>query len=126
MTETFESFEARAAASEGFEKELSHLDELVHQPKRLAILAALEPHEYCEFRFLMDTTGLTYGNLGSHLGKLEEAELLCSHKLFVDKKPQTRVSLTEEGRDTIEEYWKRMEELAQERKQRRRFFRKSA
>lgn len=123
MTETFES---EAFQDDGFEKELSHLDELVHQPKRLSILAALEPHEYCEFRFLMDTTGLTHGNLGSHLGKLEDAELVHMEKLFVDKKPQTRVRLTDRGRTTIEEYWRRMEEIAQEGKRRRRLFGKGS
>ena len=113
-------------ASDSFEKELSHLNELVHLPKRLLILAALEPHPSCAFGFLMDTTGLTHGNLGSHLTKLEGAGLVQTEKRFVGKKPQTVVRLTGQGRDAIERYWKRMEELAKQGKKRRRFFGKGS
>lgn len=109
-----------------FEKELSHLDELVHQPKRLSILAALEPHSDCPFSLLMDTTGLTQGNLSSHLIKLEGAGLVRTEKRFVGKRPQTIVGLTKDGRKAIERYWKRMEELAKQGKKRRRIFGKGS
>jgi DNA-binding MarR family transcriptional regulator len=45
------------------------------------------------------------------LSKLEEAGLVETEKRFVNKKTQTLVRLTGEGRGTIESYWKEMEEL---------------
>jgi DNA-binding transcriptional ArsR family regulator len=63
------------------------LDRLVHEPGRLAILTVLSAVKEADFVFLQRTTGLTKGNLSSHLGKLEEAGLIQIEKRFVQKKP---------------------------------------
>jgi DNA-binding transcriptional ArsR family regulator len=92
-------------------EQLANLDRLVHDPARLAILAALSACERADFLFLLRITGLTKGNLSSHLSKLEEAGLVEIEKGFVGKKTQTLARLSDPGRQTLEKYWKEMEDL---------------
>ena len=73
------------------------LDRLIHEPGRLAIMTVLSSVQAADFVFLQRTTGLTKGNLSSHLTKLEEAGLVTIEKRFVLKKPNTNVALTAEG-----------------------------
>lgn len=92
-------------------EQLANLDRRVHDPARLSILTALSACEGADFLFLLRITGLTKGNLSSHLSKLEEAGLVEIEKRFVDKKTQTLVRLTDAGRQTIETYWTEMDDL---------------
>jgi DNA-binding transcriptional ArsR family regulator len=92
-------------------EQLASLDRTVHDPGRLAILTALSSCERADFLFLLRITGMTKGNLSSHLSKLEEAGLVEIEKRFVGKKTQTLVRLSDSGRQTIEGYWREMEEL---------------
>lgn len=92
-------------------EQIANLDRRVHDPARLAILTALSACERADFLFLLRITGLTKGNLSSHLSKLEEAGLVEIEKRFVEKKTQTLARLTDDGRQAIETYWKEMEEL---------------
>ena len=87
------------------------LDRLVHEPGRLAILTVLSAVKQADFVFLQRATGLTKGNLSSHLGKLEEAGLVLIEKRFVQKKPNTNVALTAKGRDRITRHWQQLERL---------------
>ena len=50
---------------------LANLDRLVHEPARLAVMALLYVVESADFTFVMNQTGLTWGNLSAHLSKLE-------------------------------------------------------
>ncbi|HVH93361.1 MAG: transcriptional regulator [Nocardioidaceae bacterium] len=88
-----------------------NLDRLVHEPGRLAILTVLSSIKSADFTFLQQTTGLTKGNLSSHLTKLEEAGLLTIDKRFVRKKSQTTASLTKVGRQRIEAHWRQLDKL---------------
>jgi DNA-binding transcriptional ArsR family regulator len=92
-------------------EQLANLDRLVHDPARLAILTALSACERADFLFLQRITGLSKGNLSSHLSKLEEAGMVEIEKRFVEKKTQTLVRLSDQGRGAVEAYWKEMEEL---------------
>ena len=76
-------------------EQLANLDRLVHDPARLAILTALSACERADFLFLLRITGLTKGNLSSHLSKLEEAGMVEIEKRFVEKKTQTLVRLSD-------------------------------
>lgn len=108
-----------AGDQNGFEKELSHLDTLIHQPKRLSILAALEPRGESNFALLRRITGITEGNLSTHLSRLEEAGLVDLQKRFVDRKPQTTATLTEEGLSAITEYLEQTESVLDRWRRRR-------
>jgi DNA-binding MarR family transcriptional regulator len=64
-----------------------------------------------DFVFLQRATGLTKGNLSSHLTKLEEAGLLKIEKRFVNKKPNTNVELTPVGKQRIMNHWSQLDRL---------------
>ncbi|WP_332666270.1 winged helix-turn-helix domain-containing protein [Aeromicrobium sp.] len=87
------------------------LDRLIHEPGRLAILTVLTSVADADFVFLQRTTGLTKGNLSSHLTKLEDAGLVEIEKRFVHKKPNTNVTLTKEGATRIARHWAQLERL---------------
>ena len=87
------------------------LDRLVHEPGRLAILTVLSSVKDADFVFLQRTTGLTKGNLSSHLTKLEQAGLVEIEKRFIRKKPNTNVALTPLGRRRIAHHWGQLERL---------------
>lgn len=87
------------------------LDRLVHEPGRLAILTVLSSVASADFTFIQRTTGLTKGNLSSHLAKLEEAGLVEVEKRFIHRKPNTSVALTTLGRGRIADHWERLERL---------------
>jgi DNA-binding MarR family transcriptional regulator len=87
------------------------LDRLIHEPGRLAILTVLSSVKDGDFVFLQRTTGLTKGNLSSHLTKLEEAGLVKIEKRFVRKRPNTNVALTAVGRKRIADHWDQLERL---------------
>ncbi len=74
------------------------VDRVVHEPARLAIMAYLSVLSEADFVYLMSETGLTKGNLGSHISKLEEAGYITVDKRFVDRTPRTVLALTDEGR----------------------------
>ena len=57
-----------------------------------------------DFIYLMRKTGLTWGNLSSHMTKLETAGYIDVEKTFVDKKPHTILKLTEQGRKAFRQY----------------------
>jgi DNA-binding transcriptional ArsR family regulator len=83
----------------------------VHEPGRLAILTVLSSVNHADFTFLLQVTGLTKGNLSSHLSKLEAAGLLRIDKRFVHKKSHTSAALTKLGRQRIDAHWKQLDRL---------------
>lgn len=87
---------------------LLDVDRLVHEPARLALLSHLYVVEAADFVFLMRQTGLTQGNLSSHLSKLEAAGYIRLTKEFVGKRPRTLIELSSEGRDAFRVYVARM------------------
>jgi DNA-binding MarR family transcriptional regulator len=90
---------------------LADIDRIIHEPARLMILALLYVVESGDFTFLMRQTGLTWGNLSSHMSKLEAAGYIEVEKEFVDKKPRTMLRLTEEGRAAFQEYMRSMKQV---------------
>ena len=90
---------------------LAALNRLVHEPSRLAILTALSACDKADFVFLLNITGLTAGNLSSHLSKLEQARLVAIEKKFEGKHPITYAMLSAEGREALEEHWQRLDAI---------------
>jgi len=87
---------------------------LIHQPVRLQIMSALhalESGESVDFSFLKKLLGLTDGNLGAHLEKLEQAGYLDVEKPFVGKKPKTFLKATDQGRAAYQEHRSVLEKL---------------
>jgi DNA-binding MarR family transcriptional regulator len=93
---------------------VKEIDKLIHEPARLILMANLYVVESADFLFLMNQTGLTFGNLSSHMSKLETAGFLNVEKEFVQNKPITRLNLTDDGRKAFEDYRNRMRHLFSE------------
>jgi DNA-binding MarR family transcriptional regulator len=93
------------------QQQIDDLDRVVHEPARLAILTVLSACREADFTFLLRVTGLTNGNLSTHLTKLETAGLVTIVKQFAGKRPQTLVALTATGREQIKQHWRRLEKL---------------
>jgi DNA-binding transcriptional ArsR family regulator len=91
-----------------------NIDKLIHEPARLAIMANLYVVERADFMFLMRRTDLTFGNLSSHLSKLEGAGYVKIEKSFKGKKPHTMIHLTRMGRTAFEEYRDGMRRMLEE------------
>jgi DNA-binding MarR family transcriptional regulator len=102
---------AEAADSSNELMSVSEIDRIIHEPARLIIMAHLYVVESADFLFLMQQTGLTFGNLSSHMSKLEQAGFISVEKEFVDRKPHTMLSLTKSGRAAFKDYRKRMRSL---------------
>lgn len=87
---------------------IADIDRTIHAPARLMILAFLSVVESADFTFLLNQTGLTRGNLSSHLSKLEQAGYVSIEKEFVDRIPRTLIRLTPDGREAIGNYRQNM------------------
>lgn len=90
------------------------LDPLIHVPARLRMmvtLAALPEGDDLSFSRLQEITGLTPGNLITHLRKLEEAGYLVTHKTGNGTNGRTGIALTHAGRDALERYRSVLREL---------------
>ena len=74
------------------------IHDVIHGRLRLGIMAYLSTVSPAIFGELKDKVGATDGNLSTHLRKLEEAGYVRQEKRFVDRRPQTRVFLTDAGR----------------------------
>jgi len=93
---------------------IADIDRVIHSPARLMILAFLAVVKSADFTFLMNQTGLTRGNLSSHLSKLEEVGYVSIEKEFVDRVPRTLISLTAKGRVAIDSYRDNMKQVLDE------------
>ncbi len=86
------------------------IDPVIHVPARLLIVKQLFVVDAVDATFLVNQTGLTWGNLGSHLSRLETAGYVEVEKRFRAKKPCTMIRLTEKGRAAFREYRAKMQE----------------
>lgn len=89
-------------------------DQIIHQPIRLKIMAALKAlpaNEKLEFVRLKALVGATEGNLGAHITTLEGAGYIDVEKDFADKRPRTRIALTTAGRRAFEDYTAYLREI---------------
>ena len=90
---------------------LAEIDKLIHEPARLMILATLHAVESADFLFVVRQTGLTRGNLSSHMSKLENAGFIEINKEFVDKIPRTLLRITDQGRAALLDYTSNMKQV---------------
>lgn len=80
----------------------------IHEPARLLLLIYLYSVEKADFTFLRKQTGMTQGNLSSHLTKLESAGYIHLEKSFKNRRPLTLVQITDPGREAFRSYVKEM------------------
>lgn len=89
----------------------SDIDRVVHEPARLMLMAVLYVIESADFTFLMNLTGITWGNLSAHISRLEETGYLEVEKSFKGKRPNTMLHLTPQGRIAFQTYRRTIKQL---------------
>ncbi|HRE45157.1 MAG TPA: transcriptional regulator [Terricaulis sp.] len=94
--------------------DIGKLDDVIHGRLRLGIMAYLADAEAAEFTELKAALEATQGNLSIHLRKLEEAGYVSIDKSFLNRKPLTRVRMTEAGRAAFALYLEAMAKLVGE------------
>ena len=87
------------------------VDPVIHAPARLTVLTYLYVVASADFVFLKNMTGLTWGNLSTHLSKLEAAGYVTLEKGFRGKKPHTMIRLTEDGRTAFRAYKTNLQQI---------------
>ena len=87
------------------------IDKIIHEPARLQIMTQLYVVDEADFIYIMSQTGLTWGNLSSHMSKLEDAGYIEVKKEFQEKKPHTILSITPSGRKAFERYRKTLDKV---------------
>jgi len=90
---------------------LVDIDRTIHSPARLMVMTYLYAVESADYIFLQNLTGLTWGNLSSHLSKLEEEGYVAIEKEIVGKKPHSMVHLTKSGRAAFREYKQSLQQV---------------
>jgi DNA-binding transcriptional ArsR family regulator len=83
---------------------LTDVDRVIHEPARLLIATILYAVDTADFLFLLRESGLSKGNLSSHLSRLEAAGYVAIEKTFRGKIPLTICRLTGSGREAFRAY----------------------
>lgn len=83
---------------------------------RLGIMSALAVNDTLDFSALKDYLNVTDGNLATHLRKLEKENFINVRKSFIENKPNTRYSMTPEGRKAFDDYLNFMEQIINAKK----------
>ena len=81
---------------------------------RLGVISVLVSRQKATFTDLKGLLGLTQGNLGVHLRKLEEGGYVEVKKEFVDRKPRTTAVLTDAGRAAFQRHVEQLGKIAGE------------
>jgi len=93
------------------ENPLADIDQIIHAPARLRILMMLYVVESLDYVFLKNQTGLSWGNLATHLGKLEDSGYITVIKGYKGKKPQSQIQLTASGRKAFQSYKNTLQQI---------------
>ena len=64
-----------------------------------------------DFNSLKEYLDVTDGNLATHLKTLEKEKFIRVEKSFIDRKPNTRYSMTSEGKQAFDEHLKVLESI---------------
>ncbi|GAB4446379.1 MAG: hypothetical protein Kow00120_16500 [Anaerolineae bacterium] len=90
-------------------RDMIDIDRIIHEPARMVIVTILNAVERADFLYLQRETGLTKGNLSSHLTRLEDAGYVTIEKTFEGKTPRTTCRLTDQGRAAFKAYRERLQ-----------------
>lgn len=78
---------------------------------RLGIMSALMVNEAIDFSTLKELLGVTDGNLASHLKSLEKEVYIKVEKQFIGRKPNTKYSITQLGKQEFKKHINALEKL---------------
>ncbi len=78
---------------------------------RLGIMSILMVNESADFNMLKELLGVTDGNLASHTKALETENYIQIEKQFIGKKPNTKYSVTKDGKKAFAAHIDALEKL---------------
>ncbi len=87
------------------------LDDVIHSPVRLSVMAALRHADAVHFGLLRDTVEVSDSLLSKHLASLETAGYVEVTKGYAGRRPRTWYSLTTEGREAFDAYIAALREI---------------
>ncbi|HWP98767.1 MAG TPA: transcriptional regulator [Syntrophomonadaceae bacterium] len=90
--------------------DIHSIPDIFQSKLRIAIVSCLMTGEKT-FREVKEITCATDGNLSVQISKLEQSEYIEVRKDFLNKKPRTRYSLTDKGKNEFIEYVNRLEKI---------------
>jgi DNA-binding MarR family transcriptional regulator len=93
-----------------------HLDRVIHEKGRLAIMSMLAASPEFSFTELRDTLEMTDGNLTTHLRTLQEAGYVSVAKSYQQGRRLTTLALTAAGRRAFADYVSLLERIVQQAK----------
>ena len=79
-------------------------------------MSALAVNDSLDFSALKEFLNVTDGNLATHIKKLEQEGFVEVQKTFIDNKPNTSYSMTQEGKKAFGNYLNLMEEIIKAQK----------
>ena len=94
-----------------------HLDRVIHEKGRLALMSLLAASPTLSFTELRDTLNMTDGNITTHMRTLHEAGYVAVTKAFNEGRPLTTYALTKEGRKAFAAYIDLLEQIVQQTRQ---------
>lgn len=83
---------------------------------RLGIMSVLAVNEELDFNSLKEYLDVTDGNLATHLKTLEKEKFIRVKKSFIDRKPNTKYSMTTEGKEAFDVHLKVLENIIKAQK----------
>ncbi|MFV0398349.1 MAG: winged helix-turn-helix domain-containing protein [Bacteroidales bacterium] len=92
---------------------INELNKAFESRVRLGIMSVLAVNDTLDFNSLKEYLQVTDGNLASHLKALEKEEYIAVEKSFIDKKPNTRYSITPLGKRAFNDHLAALEGLIQ-------------
>ncbi|WP_371131266.1 MarR family winged helix-turn-helix transcriptional regulator [Microbacterium sp.] len=82
----------------------------MHEPVRLAVLAALAPADYVDFSALLRLVGVSKSALSKHVSALTDAGVVVVANSPTDRRAR-RIALTDAGRRSFDAYLQRLDEI---------------
>jgi DNA-binding MarR family transcriptional regulator len=96
-----------------------HLDRVIHEKGRLAIMSMLAASPELSFTDLRDDLTMTDGNLTTHIRALQQEGYVAVSKSYQNRRPLTTCSLTSAGRKAFANYVNLLEQIVKENKESR-------
>lgn len=90
---------------------LTNINKAFESRIRLGIMSVLVVHKSMDFIGLREILEVTDGNLASHLRALEDCGYISSEKRFINRKPNTTYTITDEGSESFRSHIKALEDL---------------
>ena len=90
---------------------MDNINPIIHQPVRLKIMSLLHMDKSLTFSEIKKVLQVSDGNLWTHLEKLESEKYIKIEKNFVNKKPQSTISIEKIWEMKLLEYISNIEKI---------------